>query len=364
VQFGNHEAGPDPTAERLTRSYWLHVPPYGLTDVEASFVSGTVLGRLNAFADYHRLARRELHVRTVAALRQLGMDLATQPDLSDGLRNLIRSMLYPEAPKAPSRGRVDSDRDYVGSQVSANLARLSQFFEQVRLAFNTYRDHLAVHRPEDRFPLLIKLFNLVSVQLYVLQEFALGVRPRGNVAILSYSAPGYGAWVEDKGSAKYREFSLSALPQILVEQEQQCYEALEALKRFGEQYHVQFVDERRRHTQQMAAHLTYRPSRGKNPATLTVETMTARDYEQRLRDAGLSRFCPIRRNELRHATVSHFRDLPAAGLTQYTGHHLPGLDMFAPWSSASAQSYFLLMREIAQFLNALSPTLLTIKEVV
>jgi hypothetical protein len=363
-QFKGHIAGPAPTASRLNRSYWLHIPPLGLSHVEAAFVAGEIPSRLNAHADYHRLPRHALYVRTVAAVRQFAQGIAANASLSQGLQGWARSLTFPESPKAPGTSASSQVRDFVGSQVPATLVPLAGFFEAVRTAVMAYRDRIARLRPEDRVALLAEVLNLANVQLYVLQEFALGVRPRGGVAVLSYSNPDFGAWVEDKGSAKYREFSLSALPMVVVQQQQYCDEADLALHEYCARQHISMVNERRLHTQQMAAVYGYKAGRDGTPGSLKVTMMTAADYQRCLRDLGLARYCPLRRNELRHATVNHFQDLPAAALTQYVGHHLPGLDMFEPWSSASVRSYFELMREVANYLNALNPIALNIKELV
>lgn len=358
--FAAHHAGPAPTASRLARSFWLHLPPLGLSNVEAAFLAGEVPSRLNAHADYHRLSRHALHVRTLGAMRQFAQAIASHPELHADLRAWAGTLTFPE-PTASSKAAGESD--YVGSQVAAPLAPLAEFFEAVRAAVMPYRDRVAAIRPEQRAPLLAEVLNLVNVQLYVLQEFALGVRPRGGIAVVSYSHLPYGAWVEDKGSAKYREFSLSALPQVVAAQQRHGAQAREALREFCTCQRLRIVDERRLHTEQMAEAFEYRVG-SDDAGTMRIATMTARRYEQCLRELGLARFCPVRRNQLRHATVSHFQDLPAAALTQYVGHHLPGLDLFAPWSSSSVRSYFELMREVENFLKALNPNPLEIKELI
>jgi hypothetical protein len=361
-RFWKHTPGLPPTGLRLVRSFWLHMPPLGLRNVGAAFTAGEVPTRFGAHTDYYRLARHDLHVRYSSAVRQLAQSLAAHPLLSPGLREWARDLTFRLPPPAPDTRARDA---YVGSQVATDLEKLVTFFQKTREAMEHYHQRIALTLPADRGPLIAEALNLANLQHYVLQEF-LGVRPRGDIAIVSYSDPRYGALIEDKGSAQYREFSSSPLFTVLISQANACRDSMTRVTDYCRRHRISLVDNRRAGTDLMAAAFHYRrapAADGDNRAMFVAVTMTSARYRTMLHALGLGRFCPIEYNELRHSILSHFHEkVPLPALAQWGGHHLPGYDILAPWSSSKISSYFEELKEVERYLAALNPSVLSLPE--
>jgi hypothetical protein len=359
--FQRRWPGLAPTASRLSRSYWLHLPPLGLRDGEAAFISSDVPTRYGAHTDYYRLARHPLHVRYTAAIGELARAINAHASLSAGFRDWAATLTFCSPPSPPGPGIKDA---YLGSQIATDLTKLEPFFKETRNRMQYYHERIARTLPHEILPLLVEALKLANVQFYVLQDF-MGVRPRGDIAVISHSTPGYGALVEDKGSAHYREFSLSPLLPVLVAQLDACLSSMKRVQDYCKQYGFRFVDKRRAKTDLMAAdfRLVTGSAQHKTPPTLVAVTMTSKRYRKALFTLGLGQFCPVQYNELRHSTISHFESrIPMPALAQWSGHHLPGHDMFAPWSSSDVSSYFDELKEVQRYLTALNPQIISAPE--
>ena len=348
AHFSDFEAGPTPTAERPSRSFWIHVASRGLTDMEGGFINGTVPTRLASHSNYYCFDRATLQQRFEAAVKWFLNDLCEHSATSKQLMYELRRITFP--PACPD-GKV-------GSQIAVALGSVSEFFETCRRRFASVRKEWRRATTTDQLPLYVEALNIQSVQYYALLQM-LGLRPVGEIAVVSFSSPNYGAWIRDKGSASFWERSLSPLPTAIRDQGRDLERSVSRLREACRSMKYKIVDMRRQQREQLPAVFQL----DLKNRSLLITTMTGAAYRTTLGNLGLTRFLPPRNNFIRHSIASHFHGvIPGPVLDQILGHHRQGLDVCSPWSSAKASGFHRRTRDLSNTIHAMGPTRLQLMD--
>jgi hypothetical protein len=348
AHFNDFEPGPTPTAERLCRSFWVQIASHGLTDMEAGFINGTVPTRIASHSNYYCFNRATLQQRFAAAVRWFLDDLSAHPAAS---QQLVREVQFMTFPPACPEGKV-------GSQIAAALGPLSEFFETCRKRFVAVKKEWKRAMTTDQLPLMTEALNIQSVQYYALIQM-LGLRPVGEIAVVSFSSSSYGAWIKDKGGASFWERSLSPLPTAIRDQDRDLQRSITRIREACRSMKHKVEDMRRPQRVQLPAVFELNPKK----RLLQITTMSGARYRTTLAILGLTRFLPPRNNFVRHSIASHFHGLiPGPVLDQILGHHRQGLDVCSPWSSAKASGFHRRSQDLVKTILAMGSTRLQLLE--
>lgn len=341
-----------PTPERLNATFSSAVGRFGghLDPHERAWIQGEAPYYLRAQLRYRQIQLHEInkrHQNTVADYTAHLLDVCWEAPNIDWL-NPFYSLPTPQ-------GRI-------GSEVYCEPDVYREFMLAVA------SKHTALHRLAGRRPdpthldTWINLVNIQQLNLYVLAQLCLGLRPIGNTLDVAVADTRHGCLVRDKASAEFTELSHSPLPRILSDQIHACHLGIARFRRYVRAIGARCDLDASDNAKGIAILVQTRSS----PPSLEIYStrMQGSDFESLLRQldlVGQFRRPVPETNCFRHFLVTELASrLSPPVLSEFLGHQHSGLEYYSPWSAVRGPLLPKIERALDKIINDISPSVLRI----
>ena len=347
--FSSTSPGPTPTANRLSTSYWSIIHPNMNEGVDSACMTGCMPGRYKAQGHYYRIDRSDIYPDIVYA-NTATISLILQSDhASKKLHSFLNQATYPD----------HEPTGFMGSQVAQPVCSLQTLFKKLASRYKSYVQHLKKQLPAEQLNTIISILTLQHIQLYLIEQIALGLRPIGAIANTGISDEFFGACVQDKGSNIYTERGLSIVPPILSS----IIKTIKIdLSRFiiylsNKNIKLNILDGSSNEDIAMYFEVTK-----KN--TVTIRRMTGSLFKTALTKHGLFQYFTSKSNWIRHSMATElYRKIPEPLRDEHLHHERGGMDICSPWSSVDIKSFHNSKKLITNVLLSLNITEITLGEI-
>lgn len=341
-----------PTPERLNATFASTIARFGghLDPHERAWIQG----------DSPYYLRAQLHYRQIQLQTINNRHQHTVSDYTAHLLNVCRDApnidwLIPNYSLPTPQGRI-------GSEVYCEPSVYREFMQAVA------HKHAALHRLAGRHPdsknleTWISLVNVQQINLYVLAQLCLGLRPIGKTIDIVVTDARYGCLVRDKASAEFTELTHSPLPRVLSDQIRACHLGIARFKRYLRAIGTTCNLDVSENTKAIAILVQMRSST--HAQRIFSTRMQGEDFESLLQQLDLVKDFrrPVQEaNCFRHLLVTELASrLSPSVLSEFVGHQHSGLEYYSPWSTVRGPILPKIEHALDEILKDISPSVLRI----
>jgi hypothetical protein len=319
------QVSPTPTPERLNATFRTTIGVFSghLDELEAACIQGEVPFHLRAQAKYRRFSLLVLNRKHRASV----------VDFTEYLYRIVPpTNVFSQFQPVYTAVLPDG---FVGSQVYCPPEVYQKFLAA------TYQQYSRFHRSAGRMAHRqrlndwVALINLQQLNLYVVEQITLGIRPVGEMLEIEITDLHHGCLVRDKASAEYTELTHSPLLPLLEAQLAACQHGLQRFKQFLRVNRISLNIDEDVVKESLAFVVSHTIVSGETEVRLS--RMHGSDFERLLVQLSLDQAFdrPVdATNTFRHFLATELVSaLSPVALSEFLGHQRRGLEYYSPWST-------------------------------